>query len=404
MRSVHADDELLAAAHALAPRDRREHLAGVGRAHPPDAVAHARRRPPDGGPQGRLRAASCARVPSADAARGRDVVPREAAGRLHRSRSAPTCPTSTPGGTTSPSRSDLHSTLELAVGGVPLPRGEPDGSWRYRHAVRPEGPTSLDRQAVADFVAYETAHGRTVRVVADPALADWRSWKQPARRGYLPPRSQASAAPTSTSMDADPSSCVTARRRPSPRRSWAMAGFVQPPRSRVATAERCPRRAPGVSPPDYFDHVMFANGRCTAPEAVASSRVLGRDLVPADLDAATRPRCASTWRGRRWLPDGAVRRRTPGEDPRPSYLWRTCWSPSSSPPPNATSSGRPPTLVRSPGRPGPARATSRGTVGDGRGTSRRRRWSDWPVRPASGCRLLEGRARRPSPGILGPFA
>lgn len=28
---------------------------------------------------------------------------------------------------------------------------------------------------------------------------------------------------------------------------------------------------------------MLANGRCTAPEAVAYSRVLGRDLTPADL-------------------------------------------------------------------------------------------------------------------------
>ena len=28
---------------------------------------------------------------------------------------------------------------------------------------------------------------------------------------------------------------------------------------------------------------MRANGRCTAPEAVAYSRVLGRDLTPADL-------------------------------------------------------------------------------------------------------------------------
>jgi hypothetical protein len=28
---------------------------------------------------------------------------------------------------------------------------------------------------------------------------------------------------------------------------------------------------------------MLANGRCTAPEAVACSRALGRDLIPADL-------------------------------------------------------------------------------------------------------------------------
>jgi hypothetical protein len=36
-------------------------------------------------------------------------------------------------------------------------------------------------------------------------------------------------------------------------------------------------------PADYFEHVMLANGRCTAPEAVAHSRVLGRDVTPADL-------------------------------------------------------------------------------------------------------------------------
>jgi hypothetical protein len=37
-------------------------------------------------------------------------------------------------------------------------------------------------------------------------------------------------------------------------------------------------------PPDYFEHVMLANGRCTVPEAVAASRASGRDLAPADLE------------------------------------------------------------------------------------------------------------------------
>jgi hypothetical protein len=36
-------------------------------------------------------------------------------------------------------------------------------------------------------------------------------------------------------------------------------------------------------PADYFEYVMLANGRCTAPEPVALSRELGRDLVPDDL-------------------------------------------------------------------------------------------------------------------------
>jgi hypothetical protein len=43
------------------------------------------------------------------------------------------------------------------------------------------------------------------------------------------------------------------------------------------------RQSEWGEPADYFEHVMFANGRCTAPEAVAASRTLGRDLVPADL-------------------------------------------------------------------------------------------------------------------------
>jgi hypothetical protein len=42
-------------------------------------------------------------------------------------------------------------------------------------------------------------------------------------------------------------------------------------------------------PPDYFDHVMLANGRCQAPEPVAVSRTFGRDLVPADLQRGYPP-------------------------------------------------------------------------------------------------------------------
>lgn len=51
-------------------------------------------------------------------------------------------------------------------------------------------------------------------------------------------------------------------------------------------------------PADYFEHVMFAHGRCTAPEAVAMSRRLGRDLVPTDLDAGYSPavRFYVSWR------------------------------------------------------------------------------------------------------------
>jgi len=75
----------------------------------------------------------------------------------------------------------MRSTLELRVGGLPLPRGDGRG-WHYRHAIRPEGVTVLDRQAVTDFMEYETANGREVSVTADPELAEWPSWRCPVDR------------------------------------------------------------------------------------------------------------------------------------------------------------------------------------------------------------------------------
>ena len=54
VRSVHEPDDLLPAALRARARDRREHGARVGRADAADAVAHGRRRPSDGGAQGRL--------------------------------------------------------------------------------------------------------------------------------------------------------------------------------------------------------------------------------------------------------------------------------------------------------------------------------------------------------------
>jgi hypothetical protein len=49
---------------------------------------------------------------------------------------------------------------------------------------------------------------------------------------------------------------------------------------------------------DYFEYVMLANGRCQAPEAVALSRSLGRDLVPSDLRSGYPPavRFYFSWR------------------------------------------------------------------------------------------------------------
>ena len=69
VRSVHAPDELLPAARALAARDRRQHVAGVGGADASDDVAHVGRRPPDGGaPRGQP--GDLARGQSADAREG----------------------------------------------------------------------------------------------------------------------------------------------------------------------------------------------------------------------------------------------------------------------------------------------------------------------------------------------
>ena len=93
VRSVHAPDDLLPAARALAARDRRQHRAGVGRADAADDVAHARRRPPDGGAPRRLAVASLARGRSADAREGvTSFLEKRAAGVPDR-RSATACPT-----------------------------------------------------------------------------------------------------------------------------------------------------------------------------------------------------------------------------------------------------------------------------------------------------------------------
>jgi hypothetical protein len=71
------------------------------------------------------------------------------------------------------------SVLELAVGGLPGARRGPNGEWWLRHAVRPEGPTPLDTQAVTDFLRYEASWGRTVSVIADDELSDWQTWPKP---------------------------------------------------------------------------------------------------------------------------------------------------------------------------------------------------------------------------------
>jgi hypothetical protein len=175
-----------------------------------------------------------------------------------------------------------RSVLELQSGGLPFPHGGADGVWRYRHALRPEGPTALDRQAVTDFLGYETSYGRRVEIVADPGLVDWRAWPTADQRP------NPGAFPIQCCTHVYPGGC-TAR--------LVCHGTPAAVAARVLAdgALRCSAAVTGTpaaelaaastwgEPPDYFEHVMLANGRCTAPEAVAASRASGRDLVPADL-------------------------------------------------------------------------------------------------------------------------
>jgi hypothetical protein len=175
-----------------------------------------------------------------------------------------------------------RSVLELRVGGLPLPHGGPDGAWRYRHAVRPDGPTPLDYQAVADFLAYEAAHGRHVDVVADPALSGWGTWRAPEVRP-LP-----GAFPTQCCTHVYPGGCtagLVCHGAPAAAAARILADGMLRPATAVTgrTARDLAAASTWGDPADYYEHVMLANGRCTAPEAVACSRVLGRDLIPADL-------------------------------------------------------------------------------------------------------------------------
>ena len=209
------------------------------------------------------------------------------------------------------------SVLELSLGGLPFPHGDPDGRWRYRHAVRPEGPTALDHQAVNDFLAYEHAHGRRVDVVADPALSGWETWRAPVTRPHP------GAFATQCCTHAYPRGCtarLVCHGAPASSASQILADGVLRPA--IAVKGRAATDLAAAStwgePADYFEHVMLANGRCTAPEAVASSRVLGRDLVPADLSPGYLPavRFYFDWEVLSVRPDRALRRSAPGEDPR----------------------------------------------------------------------------------------
>ncbi len=176
----------------------------------------------------------------------------------------------------------MRSTLELAVGGLPFAHGAEDGSWVYRHAVRPEGQTALDAQAVSDFRTYEAAHARPVTVVADPALSDWEHWAMPTTRPA--PGDFAIQCCTHAYPDGCGSQLVC-HGAPADVALRILGDGVLRPASSTTGRPAADLAAASTwgEPPDYFDHVMFASGRCTAPEAVALSRTIGRDLVPADL-------------------------------------------------------------------------------------------------------------------------
>jgi hypothetical protein len=215
------------------------------------------------------------------------------------------------------------SVLELSIGGLPFPHGGPDGEWRYRHAMRREGPSPLDYQAVADFLSYETAHGRPVTVIADAALSEWETWRPPAERP------SPGAFPIQCCNDAYAEGCgselvchgasATIASQILDRGALLAATAVTGCDGTVLAA-----RSSWGEPPDYFEYVMLANGRCRAPEAVAHSRYLGRDLVPADLRSGYRPavRFYFSWRTLAARPDAdfdgvhpvKIRRQLPLDD------------------------------------------------------------------------------------------
>ena len=174
------------------------------------------------------------------------------------------------------------SVLELAVGGLPFPHGGVHGDWCYRHVVRHEGPSELDYQVVTDFFAYEAAHDRPVHVIADPSLSDWETWHAPAVRPH--PGAFATQCCSHAYRDGCTAALVCHGTPPSAASRILADGALRPATEVTGrAATRLTATSTWGQPADYFDHVTFANGRCTAPEAVAYSRTLSRDLVPADL-------------------------------------------------------------------------------------------------------------------------
>ena len=176
----------------------------------------------------------------------------------------------------------IRSVLELRAGGLPGAHGGADGEWCYRHATRLDGPTTLDHQAVTDFLAYETGQGRRVDVIADPSLSGWDTWRAPEVR----PNPCEFATQCCTHVYAGGCTAgLVCHGAPAAAAARILASGVLRPATAVTgrTARDLATASTWGEPADYYEHVMLANGRCTAPEAVAYSRVLGRDLTPPDL-------------------------------------------------------------------------------------------------------------------------
>jgi hypothetical protein len=193
----------------------------------------------------------------------------------------------------------LRSVLELVVGGVPLPHGLPNGDWYYRHAVRSEGPGPLDYQVVFDFLTYERAHGRTVSVVANPPLAAWDQWQPPMVRAHPGLHSKQCCSHVYEQGCGGRLVCHGTAAETAVR--ILLHGALLPrTKSTGRSGADLARAGTWGDPADYFEHVMFANGSCTAPEAVARSHQLNRDLVPTDLAPGFRPPFASSSTGRSW--------------------------------------------------------------------------------------------------------
>jgi hypothetical protein len=125
-------------------------------------------------------------------------------------------------------------------------------------------------------------HGRQVGVLTEPDFRDLQTWPVPHTR----PRPADFAVQCCTHVY--PDGCtdrLVCHGAPAATAERILAGGMFQCAASVTGRAGAVLAAASTwgKPADYFEHVMFAHGRCTAPEAVACSRLLGRDLTPADL-------------------------------------------------------------------------------------------------------------------------